>query len=397
MNTGAITARFQLNYGDFRFDVDLVLPGSGVTVLLGSSGCGKTTLLRCMAGLEQAPNGFFSINGSLWQDSEKNLFVPTYQRNLGYVFQESNLFSHLTVKDNLLFGLKRLSIKDRFLNLFTPFFLRQAQYPLGHKDGWIISAVHPEIVEGRTQNNVDNITDLLGIGHLLDRMPDRLSGGEMQRVAIARALVLSPAILLMDEPLASLDSKRKQEVMPYLLKLQQEFNIPIVYVTHSRQEAAELADTLVLMENGHIQASGKVSDTLGRIDLPLSREKDAAVVWQAVITSHEPEFRLTQVESNGGSLSLPMIDMPLGTKLRVQIHARDVSITLQAPNQTSILNVLPATITGMTDDQDGQTVVQLKVGQLTLLSHITRKSAQLLSLKPGLPVFVQIKGTSLLH
>ncbi len=361
MNTGAISARFQLNYGDFRFDVDLVLPGSGVTVLLGASGCGKTTLLRCMAGLEHPPQGKFSINGNVWQDSEKGLFVPTYKRSLGYVFQEANLFPHLTVLDNLRFGLKRVG-KQAFIN-----------------------------------DQLTAITELLGINLLLDRIPDRLSGGEKQRVAIARALVLNPAILLMDEPLASLDSGRKQEVMPYLLKLQQDFNLPIVYVTHSQQEAAQLADYLVILENGHVQAFGSVSETLGRIDLPLAKEKEAAIVWQAVITGHEPEFRLTHVDFHGGSLSLPMIDAAPGTKLRIQIHARDVSLTLQAPTQTSILNVLPATITGMADDLDGQTVVQLQVGQLTLLSHVTRKSAQLLALKIGLPVFAQIKGTSLLH
>ena len=359
--TGAITARFRLDFGTFRFDADLVLPGSGVTVLLGPSGCGKTTLLRCMAGLEQPDQGYFAINGYVWQDSENNLFLPTYRRNLGYVFQEANLFPHLTVLDNLRFGLKRIS-KQPFIN-----------------------------------DKLTAITTLLGINLLLDRMPDHLSGGEKQRVAIARALILNPTILLMDEPLASLDSRRKQEVMPYLLTLQQEFNIPIVYVTHSQQEAAQLADYLVLLENGHVQASGNINETLGRIDLPLAKEKEAAVVWQAVITSHEPEFRLTNVDFKGGSLSLPMVDAPPGTKQRVQIHARDVSITLQAPSQTSILNVLSATITGITDDLDGQTVVQLQVGQLTLLSHVTRKSAQLLALKIGLLVFAQIKGTSLLH
>jgi molybdate transport system ATP-binding protein len=361
MKTETITARFQLNYGDFQFAVDLQLPGSGVTVLLGYSGCGKTTLLRCIAGLERAAKGYFAINGTIWQDSQNNLFLPTYQRNLGYVFQEANLFPQLSVIDNLRFGVKRIH-----------------------------------------QQNFDNdkltaITELLGINLLLDRMPDRLSGGEKQRVAIARALVLNPDILLMDEPLAALDSKRKQEVMPYLLKLQQEFNIPIIYVTHSQQEAAQLADTLVLMENGHVQACGKISETLGRIDLPLAKEKDAAVVWTAVIIHHEPEFRLTTADCSGSSLSLPMIDASPGSKLRVQIHARDVSITLQAPNQTSILNVLPAIITGINDDLDGQTIIQLQVGQLTLLSHITRKSAQLLALTTGLSVFVQIKGTSLLH
>jgi molybdate transport system ATP-binding protein len=361
MTTGQISAFFQLNYGDFQFAVDLVLPSSGVTVLLGPSGCGKTTLLRCMAGLEQSLNGYFAINGTVWQDSEKNLFLPTYERSLGYVFQEANLFPHLTVANNLQFGLKRLAIQHN------------------------------------SNAHLNAAIELLGISHLLDRMPERLSGGEKQRVAIARALVLNPTILLMDEPLASLDSKRKQEVMPYLIKLQQEFNIPIVYVTHSQQEAAQLADYLVLLENGRVQAAGNVNETLGRINLPLAKDKQAAVVWQVVVASHEPEFRLTHVDFNGGSLSLPMIAAPAGTKLRVQIHARDVSITLQASSQTSILNVLPATITGMTDDLDGQTVVQLQVGQQTLLSHVTRKSAQLLALKIGIPVFAQIKGTSILH
>jgi molybdate transport system ATP-binding protein len=361
MNTGAIRARFQLDYGDFSFDVDLVLPGSGVTVLLGPSGCGKTTLLRCMAGLEHPPQGKFSVNGYAWQDSDNKLFVPTHQRNLGYVFQEANLFPHLTVLDNLRFGLKRVSKQTS------------------------------------SDDKLTVITELLGINLLLGRRPDRLSGGEKQRVAIARALVLNPAILLLDEPLASLDTRRKQEVMPYLLTLQQEFAIPIVYVTHSQHEAVQLADYLVLLENGRVQACGRVTETLGRIDLPLSKEKEAAVVWHAVITHHEPDFRLTHIDCDGASLSLPMVDAPPGTRLRVQIHARDVSLTLQAPSQTSILNVLPATITGMTEDQEGQTFVQLQVGQQSLLSHVTRKSAKLLALKPDLPVFVQIKGTSLLH
>lgn len=361
MTSDSITARFQLNYGDFRFAVDLVLPGSGVTVLLGSSGCGKSTLLRCIAGLEHPTPGYFGINGSVWQDSENNLFVPTHQRNLGYVFQDANLFPHLTVLENLRFGLKRV------------------RRPQTHHD------------------KLSAVTELLGINSLLNRLPDRLSGGEKQRVAIARALVLNPAILLMDEPLASLDSRRKQEVMPYLLKLQQEYKTPIVYVTHSQEEAAQLADTLVLLDNGHVLGTGKVSETLSRIDLPLAKEKQTAVVWEAVVTYHEPEFRLSHVDFNGGSLSLPAIDVPPGARLRVQVHARDVSITLQEPSHTSILNVLPATISGIADEQDGQTIVQLKVGQQTLLSHVTRKSAQLLALKTGLPVFVQIKGTSLLH
>lgn len=361
MNTRVIAARFQLDYGAFKFDVDVTLPGSGITVLFGQSGSGKTTLLRCMAGLQRSQQGFFYINGNVWQDSEKKLFLPTHQRNLGYVFQEANLFSHLNVEENLQFGIKRIANKQN-------------------------RAV-----------NVNPVIELLGIGHLLNRMPERLSGGEKQRVAIARALVLNPDILLMDEPLASLDSQRKQEVMPFLIKLHQELKIPVVYVTHSQQEAAQLADYLVLLENGHVQASGGATETLARLDLPLAHDKQAAVVWQTVITGHEAEYKLTQAEFNGGILNLPMILASVGTKLRIQIQARDVSLTLKAPSQTSILNVLPAIVSAITDDQDGQTIVQLQVGKEVLLSHITGKSAQLLGLQPGMPVFVQIKGTSFLH
>ncbi|ESS73010.1 molybdenum import ATP-binding protein ModC [Methyloglobulus morosus KoM1] len=361
MTAGAINARFQLDYGSFKLEADLSLPGSGISVLFGDSGSGKTSLLRCMAGLERPQRGFFGINGNVWQDSDKNLFVPTHRRSLGYVFQDANLFPHLNVSENLQFGLKRLAKQ------------------LGNG-----AILHPVI-------------DLLGIAHLLERMPDRLSGGERQRVAIARALVLNPAILLMDEPLASLDLKRKQEVLPFLLKLQQEFNIPIVYVTHSRQEVMQLADFLVVLENGAVQASGSLPDMLTRLDLPLAQDKEAASVWQGKVTGYDNEFQLSNVEFNGVSLSLPNIEAAMDTRVRVQIHARDVSLTLEEPNQTSILNVLPAMITGLADDHSGHTFVRLACGQETLLAHITRKSAQLLGLHKGKPVFAQIKGTSLLH
>lgn len=361
MTIGTINALIQLEYGSFRLETDLSLPGSGISVLFGESGSGKTSLLRCMAGLERSQHGIISINGHFWQDSEKNLFIPPHQRNLGYVFQEANLFPHLSVRDNLQFGLKRIVTKQI--------------------NGTILNAV----------------VELLGINHLLDRMPDRLSGGERQRVAIARALVLNPDILLMDEPLASLDLKRKQEAMPYLLKLQQEFNLPIVYVTHSRQEVMQLADYLVILENGRVQAAGRLSVILTRLDLPLTQDKEAASVWQGKVTGYDKEFQLANVEFNGVSLSLPNINHANGTQLRVQILARDVSLTLAAPSQTSILNVLPATITGLANDNSGHTIVRLRCGQETLLAHITRKSSHLLSLQEGKSVYAQIKGTSLLH
>lgn len=355
-----IQARFQLNYGDFQLDVDLQLPGTGVSVLFGHSGSGKTTLLRCIAGLQRAPSGLLNINGKLWQDSQQNLFLPTHQRPLGYVFQEANLFPHLTVAGNLQFGLKR-------------------------------------VAKTTTAADLNHLLELLGIEHLLDRMPDRLSGGERQRVAIARALALNPEILMMDEPLAALDFKRKQEILPYLSRLNRELKIPVLYVTHSQQEVAQLADHLVVLADGKIQASGSVAETLSRIDMPLAQEREASSVWQATIEAHEPEYHLTRVAFAGGILNIPSINAAIGTPLRIQIYARDVSIALEAPTATSILNVLPASITDIIDADGGQTVVKLLIAQQPILAHITRKSALFLGIKIGMPVYVQIKGTSILN
>jgi molybdate transport system ATP-binding protein len=356
-----IIARFKLDYGTFALDVDLSLPSSGITVLFGHSGSGKTTLLRCIAGLQHAPQGLLQINNETWQDSDNKLFLPTHKRALGYVFQEANLFAHLTVQANLAYGLKRIGQKPN-------------------------------------TDKFKQIIELLGIEHLMARMPERLSGGERQRVAIARALVLNPKILLMDEPLASLDFKRKQEILPFLTRLHGELNIPVLYVTHSQQEVAQLADYLVVLADGKVQAAGLLSETLSRLDLPLAQDKQAASVWQVKIIEHETAYHLTHVSFAGGELSLPAINAPLGAALRIQIHARDVSITFEVPKATSILNVLPAIISEIIDDYDGgQSIVRLQIGSSALLAHITRKSAHSLNLQTGMNVYVQIKGTSILN
>lgn len=363
--TDSIIANFKLDYGAFSLDVDLRLPSSGITVLFGHSGSGKTTLLRCIAGLQHAPQGLLTINGTTWQDSDNKLFLPTHKRSLGYVFQEANLFAHLTVLDNLCYGLKRVG-------------------------------------QNAKTAKFDQIIELLGIAHLLERLPERLSGGERQRVAIARALVLNPDILLMDEPLASLDSKRKQEIMPFLTRLHNELNIPVLYVTHSQQEVAQLADYLVVLADGRVQAAGTLADTLSRLDLPLAQDKQAGSVWQVRIIEHDVAYHLTHVavctDVAMQPLYLPTINAPLGTILRLQIHARDVSITLEIPKATSILNILPATVTDIVDDnQSGQSIVRLQVASQSLLAHITRKSAQLLNLQTNMKVYVQIKGSSILN
>jgi molybdate transport system ATP-binding protein len=360
MTAGTINARFRIDYGSFQLDVNITLPGFGISVLFGDSGSGKTSLLRCIAGLQRAPKGFLEINGTVWQDSANGVFIPTHKRPLGYVFQEANLFSHLTVAGNLQYGLKRI----------------------GQPSGAV---------------NLDQVIELLGIGHLLDRLPQKLSGGESQRVAIARALALNPEVLLMDEPLASLDLRRKQEILPYLDKLHQQTHIPILYVTHSQQEVAQLADYLVVLSEGRVSAAGTLSETLSRLDVPFAHDKEAASVWEMTVAAHEADFHLTRVDFAGGTLSLPTINADIGTRIRVQLYARDVSIVLEKPIATSILNVLPATVTGVIDDHGGRSVVQLQVGKQLLLAHITSKSAQLLKLKIGMAVYAQIKGTAILN
>jgi len=355
-----IQARFRLAYRQFDLHVDLNLPASGVTVLFGHSGSGKTTLLRCIAGLERPPQGFLKIGETLWQDSENDFFLPAHQRNLGYVFQEANLFPHLTVRGNLDYAVRRLRGKDRAFSL-------------------------------------DQAIELLAIAPLLQRLPARLSGGERQRVAIARALAASPDVLLMDEPMASLDEQRKQEFLPYLIGLHQSLQIPILYVTHSLQEVNQLADHLLVMAGGKVVVCGPLAETLTRLDGPLALDRQAASVWQGRLVSHEAEYHLSHAEFAGGSLSLPYLELPIGSPVRIRIFASDVSITLQPPEASSILNILPATIREISDMGQGQTVVQLAVGGEILLAHITEKSAMLLNLQPGMAVYAQIKGTSIVR
>ena len=358
--TNAIYLQFQLDYGAFKLDVDLKLPNTGITVLFGHSGSGKTTLLRCIAGLQPSQRGYLAINGQIWQDSQQHIFLPTHRRAIGYVFQEANLFPHLTVAANIQFGLKRLS------------------------------KPHPAM-------DLNYILNLLGITHLLQRKPNQLSGGERQRVAIARALVLQPEILLMDEPLAALDNQRKQEILPFLDKLHRELKIPILYVTHARQEVARLADHLIILSEGKVIAEGSLTETLGRLDTPLAIDKDAASVWLCTVIAHDTHYYLTRLAFSDGVLDIPLLTTAIGSCIRIQIAARDVSITLKAPEASSILNILTATITDIVALQAGQCLLRLSLGQAILLAHISQKSVEVLDLVIGMQVFVQIKGTSILN
>ena len=361
-----IQARFKLDWPGFGLDVELDLPARGVTALFGHSGSGKTTLLRCIAGLEHAPQGRLTVNGAVWQDDENTTgqrnrghWLPTHQRPLGYVFQEASLFPHLTVQGNLRYGLKR-----------TP---------------------------GAQTANLDAVVELLGIGPLLERKPDRLSGGERQRVAIARALLTSPRLLLMDEPLAALDHQRKQEILPYLERLHRALDIPVLYVSHAPDEVARLADYIVVMEAGRALAVGALTDTLARLDLPIQLGEDLGVVLAAVVAERDAQWHLARVEFPGGSLWVRDGGHKLGDPVRVRILARDVSIALQPVSGTSIQNCLPATVEQMAGDHHpALSLLRLRVGQSPVLVRLTQRSAVGLGLAPGMPVWVQIKAVALI-
>jgi molybdate transport system ATP-binding protein len=353
----SIDCRIQLQRDNFSLDVDLSIANNGITGITGPSGSGKTTLLRAMAGLEKNSQGYLRVGDEIWQD--KGHFTSPHKRQIGYIFQEASLFPHLTVKDNINYALQRIR-------------------PSNHK------------------LSVDRAIDLLAIRPLLAQRSQQLSGGERQRVAIARALATNPKILLMDEPLSALDMARKKEVLPYLEKLHEQLAIPIVYVSHSLQELARLADQLVLIDNGKVQNSGAISDILTDLDLPLARGDSAVALVEAVIAAHDDKFQLTYIDFAGGRFTVAKKDLPIGHKVRLSIAARDVSLTKQHQSDTSILNIFAATVEAVTSDGPSQVVVQLSARGVPLLSRITRKSAELLSLKKGFEIFVQVKAVALL-
>jgi molybdate transport system ATP-binding protein len=353
-----IQARFLHRHDRFTLDVDLDLPGKGVTALFGPSGCGKTTLLRCMAGLTRANQGQLTVHGQVWQDASH--FMPTHQRPLGYVFQEANLFAHLNVQRNLLYGQARVPVAEQRITL-------------------------------------DSVVDLLGIAHLLERMPQGLSGGERQRVAIARALLTSPRLLLMDEPLAALDVARKNEFLPYLERLHDELDIPVLYVSHAPDEVARLADHIVVMQDGRAVGAGPLTETLARLDLPIHLGEDAGVVLHAVVAEMDAAWHLARVEFSGGSLWVRDVGHTVGHPVRVRILARDVSIALAPVAGVSIQNCLPATVEQMAADyHPALSLLRLRVGESPLLARLTRRSAAALALEPGKPVWVQIKAVALI-
>ncbi len=352
-----LRACFHIQQGNFALNADLAIPMQGVTALFGPSGCGKSSLLRAIAGLDHHADGSVHFGDQIWQsDSE---FVKPHKRELGFVFQEASLFAHLNVRRNLEYGLKR-------------------------------------VPTGQRRITTEQAVELLGIGELLNRRPATLSGGERQRVAIARALAVSPKLLLMDEPLAALDQERKQEILPYLEKLHDELEIPVLYVSHTMEEIARLADHLVLFGDSGILASGGIHQMLTRLDLPLSHSSEASCLFEATVSGFDQTYHLTQLQFAGGTLTVPGMRLQSGQQVRVRIAARDVSLTLEHQAETSIQNIFAATVEEIMAEDDSQVTVRLDVGGAPALSRVTQKSAVELKLAPGKSDYAQVKSAVLL-
>ncbi len=360
-NTTGINIQLKIKRESFNLSVDVNVPSKGVTAIFGVSGCGKTTLLRAIAGLEDDCSGFLEVDGNVWQDGTYKL--PAHKRSVGYVFQEASLFAHLNVEQNLKYGIKRVDFSTYLPEKIVP---------------------------------LDQAIDLLDIRPLLKRKPNQLSGGEQQRVAIARAVALSPKILLMDEPLAALDLTRKKEILPYLESIHDKLDIPILYVSHSADEVARLADHLVLLEQGNIIASGNITDMLTRLDIPLAHGDDAGALVQTMVADYDEKYDLTALQFSGGEIAVAGKIYNPGHRVRLRIAARDVSLTLEHQQGTSILNIFSVTVVELVNETSAQIIVKLLAGNTPLLSRVTCKSAQLLDLNVGKVLFAQVKSVALL-
>lgn len=326
----------------------------GVTALFGRSGAGKTTLVNLIAGLIHPDRGSIHLGDRVLTDTAAGINVAVHKRRVGYVFQEGRLFPHMSVRRNLTYGQRR-----------------------------------------RSWAGFDPIVDLLGVAHLLDRRPADLSGGEKQRVAIGRALLAGPDLLLMDEPLASLDPERKGEILPYIEKLRDDMRLPIVYVSHAVEEVARLADTLVLLDHGKVVATGSVNDVFGRLDLrPYTGQFEAGVVLHATVDDHDRGSGTTTLDHPGGKLSVAALDKPPGARVRLRVRARDVALAVGEPGVLSIRNRLHGVVREIVDGPPPVVEVRLDVGGEPLIARITRDAAKALDLKKDQPVVALVKATA---
>lgn len=340
-----------------QIDMVFEVPTPGVTVLFGPSGAGKSTIISAAAGLLRPEECRIVVDGTVLADTASGIWLPPERRRMGLVFQDARLFPHMSVATNLRFGLRRAP---------------------------------------RGPVQFDEVVELLGISPLLTRRPHTLSGGERQRVAIGRALLAHPHLLLMDEPLASLDSARKAEIMPYLTRLKTALRLPILYVTHSLDEVTQLADSMVLIEAGRVISCGPLSEMAARADLPLAQRDDAGAVLLCRVAEHDARRELTRLEGAGATLLVPLLDAPIDAECRVRIPAREVILAAKPPDAISLHNIVPGEVRRITADAARRSVlVEMALPNGALIARVTPDAIARLALSPGRPVLGLIKSTSI--
>ena len=354
----ALDAR--IAFADFTLDVSHRFAMDGITALFGPSGGGKSTLLRIISGLEAGAEGRIAFGDETWLDTKAGIFMPAHRRGVGYVFQDARLFPHHSVEGNLRYAARRSTGVDKRIDL-------------------------------------DGVTAALDLQPLLSRRPGTLSGGERQRVAIGRTLLTRPRLLLMDEPLANLDVQRRAEILPYIERLPGTFGMPVIYVTHAIDEVARLAQRMVVLAAGRTIADGPVTEVLERLDLqPATGRFEAGVVLAARIAGHDTRFRLTRLDHHGQPIDMPMVDLPVGTEIRLRVRARDVSLATVRPTGISVRNILSGVISQIEEEPDtafAETLVDL--GGAKLRARVTRAAVADLALAPGMPVFALVKSVAL--
>lgn len=331
--------------------------GPGVTALFGRSGAGKTTVVNAVAGLLSPQKGRIAIDGDVVLDTGRGINLPIHRRGLGYVFQDARLFPHLTARQNLHYGAR--------------------------------------FARGVTRISEDEVIDLLGIEDLLDRRPARLSGGERQRVAIGRALLAQPRMLLMDEPLAALDAPRKQDILPYLERLKSEARIPILYVSHALDEIARLADTMVLLQNGAVAATGPLFDIMADPEaMPLLGAREAGAVIEVRVVETD-DGGLSTLQAAAGRIELPGVTAPPGTELRLRILAQDIILSKTRPDGLVGVNILPVTIKAVHPGGGPGAAILLDAAGDRLLARVTARTLETLDLIPGQPCFAILKAMAI--
>jgi len=340
-------------YGAFELDVTFEAEG-GVTALFGPSGAGKSSIVGAIAGLLRPDFGRIKLNGRVLLDTATNLFLPAEARRAAVVFQDSRLFPHMSVGDNLLFGWRRAEAKA---------------------DAAAIA----------------HVVELLGLGGMLERLPRGLSGGEKSRVALGRALLASPDILLLDEPLASLDAARRAEILPYLEKLAREAKLPMLYVSHSEDEVARLADQIVVLGDGRVRAQGSVFDLLTDVDA-IAGVPPLGAVFEATVAGHSADG-LSLLAFNGGVLAVTKLKRPLGARLRVRLRAEDIMLAREEPQAISANNVLSCTV-GAVHEIGEMADVQLYCGATRLAARITAASRLRLGIEPDVALFAIVKSVT---